>query len=77
MLWQSIHLSGKVANLSEMSIASILQFGSGSMLGAEKVGRGVCLTHCISCLFSILIGFTFHPYVFNQIMGPGEVLQPF
>lgn len=27
-LWQSIHLSGKVANLSEMSIASTLQLDS-------------------------------------------------
>lgn len=59
---QSMHLSGKVANLSEMSIASILQFGSGSMLRAENVGRGVCLTHWISCLFFIPIGFTFRPY---------------
>lgn len=81
---RSIHLSGKVANLSEMSIALILQFGSGSMLSTEeeekKVGRRVCLTHWISCLFSVPIGFIFFfPPVlqFNQIMGPGQVLQPF
>lgn len=45
-LRQSIHPPGKVANLSEMSIAWILQFGSGSMpRGWQKVGRSGCLAH--------------------------------
>lgn len=44
-LRQSIHPSGKVANLSEMSIAWIFEFGSGSMLSAEKGGHCVRLTH--------------------------------
>lgn len=37
-----MELSEKVANLSEMSIPLILEFGTGSMLRAEKVKRRVC-----------------------------------
>lgn len=81
---RSIHLSGKVANLSEMSIALILQFGSGSMLSTEEEEK----KSWTPCLFNTLnqlpifrpdwIHFFFPPVLqFNQIMGPGQVLQPF
>lgn len=45
MLRWSIHPPGKVASLSEMSIAWILQFGSGSMLCVGKKLDAVGLTH--------------------------------
>lgn len=47
---RSIHLSGKVANLSEMSIALILQFGSGSMLSTEEEEK----KSWTPCLFNTL-----------------------
>lgn len=57
-LRRSIHPSGKVANLSEMSIAWILEFGSGSLLSAEKVGRCVRQRHSFSPRFPASIRFT-------------------
>ena len=67
-----------------MSIALILQFGSGSILRAEEEEKKKCWTPCLFNTLNQLpifrpewIYYFFPVLQFNQLMGPGEVLQPF